>query len=149
MRAGYQKKQPNIIFFLTFFSTIISLISLIFIMLSIPLQKEQIFIHRDTFSNIEIAILFGFLFIFLFHIFSLVWIFSETRKLKPFNVGKWLLFVFGSFSLFLFLGEKIMLDEIGHEYLSDWSITGEWVILYLLFIIQLIYNSIILFRLRE
>ena len=142
-------KQPNIIFFFTFFCTILSLISLIFIMLSIPFQKEQIFIHRDTFSNIEIAILFGFLFIFLFHIFSLVWIFSETRKLKPFNVGKWLLFVFGSFSLFIFLGEKVMLDEIGHEYLSDWSITGEWVILYILFIIQLIYNSIILFWLRE
>jgi len=142
-------KQPNILFFLTFFCTILSLISLIFIMLSIPLQKEQIFIHRDTFSNIEIAILFGFLFIFLFHIFSLVWIFSETRKLKPFNIGKWLLFVFGSFSLFLFLGEKVMLDEIGNEYLSDWSITGEWVILYILFVIQLIYNLIILFRLRK
>jgi len=118
-------------------------------MLSIPLQKEQIFIYRDTFSNTEIAILFGFLFIFLFHIFSLVWIFSKTRKLKSFNVGKWLLFVFGSFSLFLFLGEKVMLDEIGHEYFSDWSITGEWVILYILFVIQLIYNLIILFRLRE
>lgn len=142
-------KQPNILFFLTFFCTILSLVSLIFIMLSIPLQKEQIFIHQDTFSNIEIAILFGFLLVFLFHIFSLVWIFSETRKLKPFNIGKWLLFVFGSFSLFLFLGEKVMLDEIGHEYLSDWSITGEWVILYILFIIQLVYNLIILFRLRK
>jgi len=142
-------KQPNILFFLTFFCTILSLISLIFIILSIPLQKEQIFIHRDTFSNIEITILFGFLFIFLFHIFSLAWIFSKTRKLNPFNVGKWLLFIFGSFSLFLFLGEKVMLDEIGHEYLSDWSITGEWVILYILFVIQLIYNLIILFRLRK
>jgi len=118
-------------------------------MLSIPLQKEQIFIHRDTFSNIEIAILFGFIFIFIFHIFSLTWIFSKTRKLKSFNVYKWLLFVFGIFSLFLFLGEKVMLDEIAHEYLSDWSIAGEWVILYILFVIQLIYNLIILFRLRR
>jgi len=141
-------KQPNILFSSTFFCTILSLISLIFIMFLIPFQKEQIFIHRDTFSNIEISILFGFLFIFLFHIFSLAWIFSETRKLKPFNIGKWLLFVFGSFSLFLFIGEKVMLDEISHEYFADWSITGEWVIFYIFIVIQLIYNLIILFRLR-
>jgi len=68
--------------------------------------------------------------------------------LKPFNIGKWLLFVFGSFSLFLFIGEKVMLDEISHEYFADWSITGEWVIFYIFIVIQLIYNLIILFRLR-
>ena len=46
-------KQSNILFSITFSSTILSLISLIFIMPSIPLQKEQIFIYRITFSKVK------------------------------------------------------------------------------------------------
>ncbi|MFC1563543.1 hypothetical protein ACFL6G_01345 [candidate division KSB1 bacterium] len=40
-----------------------------------------------------------------------------------------------------------MLDEIGREYLLGWETAGEWIILYVFLIIQLIYNSMFLLKL--
>ena len=141
-------KKWDILIFLTFLLACFSLISIIFIMISILFFREQIFIYRDTFSRIEIAILLGLLLIFLFHIFSLILLHTEIRESNSTVFRKWTLFLFGIFSLFLFIGEKVMVDEIAHEYVAGWPVIGEWMILYILFIIQLIYNSIILFRLK-
>ena len=125
------------------------MISMIFIMLLIPLFREQIFIYRDTFSRIEIAILLGLLLIFLFHIFSLILVYTSILELNSSDFGKWTLLTFGIFSLLLFFAEKVMIDEIAHEYVAGWPVIGEWIILYLFFFIQLIYHQLTFFRLKN
>jgi hypothetical protein len=55
----------------------------------------------------------------------------------------------GMICLFLFFAEKVMIDEIAHEYFTEWPVLGEWMILYLLFTIQLIYHLLIFFRLKN
>ena len=142
-------KKRKILFQSTFILNKFSMISMIFIMLLIPLFRKQVFIDRETFSGIEISILFGLLIIALFHIFSLILLYTEIRESNSTVFRKWTLFLFGIFSLFLFIGEKVMVDEIAHEYVAGWPVIGEWIILYLFFSIQLIYHLLVFFQLKN
>jgi hypothetical protein len=38
------------------------------------------------------------------------------------------------------IGEKVMVDEIGREMRMGWEVSGEWIILYTLLSLQLIYS---------
>ena len=49
----------------------------------------------------------------------------------------------------MLIGEKVMLDEIGREMRIGWETLGEWIILYILFLIQLIYSIIIIFKTKR
>ena len=53
----------------------------------------------------------------------------------------------GVLGLILLVGDKVMADEISHEYPLGWEVSGEWIILYIILSIQLFYNLIILHRL--
>jgi len=142
-------KKRKIFFQSTFILNKFSMISMIFIMLLIPLFRKQLFIDREIFSSIEVIILFGISFIFLFLIFSLAFLYTEIRESNDSPFKAWMLFVFGIISLFLFFPEKVMIDEIAHEYVAGWPVIGEWSILYLFFSIQLIYHQLTFFRLKN
>jgi hypothetical protein len=62
------------------------------------------------------------------------------------RIGDIAVLTLGALCLILLVGEKVMADEIGREYLLGWEVVGEWVILYVFLTIQLIYNVIILRR---
>jgi len=49
----------------------------------------------------------------------------------------------------MLIGEKVMLDEIGREMRIGWETLGEWIILYILFLIQLIYSIIIIIKTKR
>jgi hypothetical protein len=42
------------------------------------------------------------------------------------------------------MGEKVMVVDIGREYLLGWEAIGEWIILYVFLATQLLYNAVIL-----
>lgn len=57
-----------------------------------------------------------------------------------------MLIMFGVACIILLYGEKSMIDELGRQRPTGWDRTGEWVILYILLFIQLVYNTLILIR---
>ena len=148
-RMFAMNKKRKILFQSTFILNKFSMISMIFIMLLIPLFRKQVFIDRETFSSIEVIVLFGISFIFLFLIFSLAFLYTEIRESNDSPFKAWMLFVFGIISLFLFFTEKVIIDEIAHEYVAGRPVIGEWIILYLFFSIQLIYHQLTFFRLKN
>ena len=127
-----------------------SMVSMIFIMVFIPLFRQQIFIDRENFSSIELMILLGLLSVFLFLIFSLAFLYLEIRESNGCqSFQSWKLFTLGTICLFLFIAEKVIVDEIAHEYIAGWPVLGEWMILYLIFTIHLIYHLLIFFHLKN
>jgi len=69
------------------------------------------------------------------------------RQSEKASIGQQATLVLGALCLFLLIGEKAMVDEIGREYLLGWEVLGEWIILYAFLTIQLIYNLVILMQL--
>lgn len=72
---------------------------------------------------------------------------SRLRFQKKPSAGLTATLVLGAFCVILFIGEKVMIDEIGREYRLGWESLGEWMILYGFLTIQLIYILIILLQL--
>ena len=54
----------------------------------------------------------------------------------------------GMLCLILLLGEKTMADEIAREYRLGWDTLGEWIILYIMLSLQLLYNIIFFIQIR-
>jgi hypothetical protein len=126
---------------------IFSIGSLAFNMLGIPIYKEQVFYERGTLSGVEIVMGIGFGLVVLFDIVSLLWVLLRLRQSRDGGIGDKAILALGVLCLFLFLGEKTMVDEIGREYQLGWEVLGEWIILYIFLTIQLIYNLVILVQL--
>jgi len=143
------KKNIHVLEKLTFSFAILAAILLLFIMFAIPVYKEQIFYERQTLASVEIVIIIGFAFILFFDILSLFWILSRFRQNEKFTPGNIVTFILGLFCLIMLIGEKVMLDEIGRELILGWETKGEWIILYTLFVIQMIYNLVIFFKLKR
>ena len=95
----------------------------------------------------EIVILIGFGLILLFDVVSFLWILLRLCQSEEANIGEKVTLVLGALCLFLLIGEKAMVDEIGREYLLGWEVLGEWIILYTFLTTQLIYNLVILLQL--
>jgi len=118
---------------------------LVYNMVAMPIYKDQVFLERGTITTGgEMVILIGFLFVAAFNIISLVWVFSCIRQAEVVRKGDRGLFAPGALCLILLLGQKVMVDEISREHLLGWEVLGEWIILYLLLAIQLLYNFVIL-----
>ena len=126
--------------------TVLSLVSLLYILPAIILNKEQVFIDKDTFALSEFFLLCGFGILFLFIISSVIWKLNNARRSKVFTFRDMLTIIFGALCILLLFGEKVMLDEIGREYALGWETTGEWIILYLFLSIHLLYNIIVAFQ---
>lgn len=120
---------------------------LIYNLVAMPIHKEQVFLERGTINTGgEMAILIGFVLVPMFNIVSLLWMLSRIRQAHVVHkVDKGVL-VLGVLCLILLMGDKVMVDEIGREYMLGWEVLGEWIILYLFLATQLLYNLIILRR---
>ncbi len=143
------KKHNNFLYNLTFVLAILSTGLLVFNILAILIWKKQIFIDRSTFSVVEVIILIGFVSILLFDIVSFIWVSLRLSGSNKAITGNILILILGAFCLLFFIGEKVMIDEIGREDILGWEVLCEWIILYVLLFIQLIYNTIILIKLSR
>jgi hypothetical protein len=116
-------------------------------MVAIPIYKQQVFLERDRItSGAEMVILIGFVLVLVFNVVSILWVSSCIRKAESVRIKDIAVLTLGALCLILLVGEKVMVDEIGREYLLGWEVVGEWVILYVFLTIQLLYNIIILRR---
>ena len=131
----------------TFVLAILAIGFLVFNMLGMVIFKQQVFFERGTLAGVEIVILIGFGLIFLFDISSLLWLLLSLRRSEKSSVGDKATLILGVLCLFLLIGEKTMIDEIGREYLLGWEVLGEWIILYTFLTAQLIYSLGILLQL--
>lgn len=106
--------------------------ALVFIMVALPVYREQVFLQRGTIDGAgEAAILIAFVLVLLFDLVSLLWLFSRLRRRAPAaQVHPWL----------LALGDKVMVAAIGREVQLGWEVTGEWIILYVFLTAQFVYN---------
>ncbi|MFC2087005.1 hypothetical protein ACFLSA_02435 [Bacteroidota bacterium] len=129
--------------------SILSILFILFNLIAFQLDKEQIFLKHKTFSIIEILMIFGFTFMILFFIASLIWNYIKMRKVDQFKRTHLLLFLLGIFCLILLFGEKTMVDEIGREMKLGWETRGEMIILYFLLSIQLIYSLFVLILINK
>ena len=141
------KKHNKLLYNSTFVLVIFSTGFLVYNMLATLIYKEQIFFEREILSSVEIVILIGFGLILLFDIVSFLWVLLRLRLSEKVITGDKATLVLGALCLFLLIGEKAMIDEIGREYLLGWEVLGEWIILYVFLTTQLIYNLVILLQL--
>jgi hypothetical protein len=141
------EKHNRLLYNSTSVLAILSIGFLIFNMLGTLIYKQQVFFERETLASVEIVILIGFGLIFLFDIASFLWVIVRVRQSEKASIGGKATLVLGTLCLFLLIGEKAMVDEIGREYLLGWEVLGEWIILYTFLTTQLIYNIVILLQL--
>jgi hypothetical protein len=127
---------------------IVSALYLLFIMFMLPIFREDVFIRRRTLTLPEIAILIGFLIVFLFTLISVLWLAVRSLGKKP-HPGAPRLALLGALCLILMAAVKVMVDEIGREIALGWETTGEWIILYILLAAQLIYHLLVWRLLRR
>ena len=119
-------------------------------MVAIPILKEQIFLERATITiGGELFVLLGFMLIAAFNIISIYWVLYYSRRTQLSWRNRNFVLALGFICLFLFVGEKLIVDEIGREYVLGWEVMGEWIILYMFLVIQLIYALLILQRLHR
>jgi hypothetical protein len=102
--------------------------------------QEEVFLRRNTISAVEVAMMIGFLFIFMFNIISITWLFVRRRRLESHKTGYSAMLGLGVLCVFLLFANKVIVDEIGRESLLGWETLGEWLILYGMLTIQLAYN---------
>lgn len=117
----------------------LAVISLVYIMAAITFWWDDVFVDLKNLSLPEYGMLIGFAFVVVFflisfmqHIYSVV--LSEWNR-----VDAWDLFFTVLCIVALFI-EKVMIDEIAHQYNAGLPITSEWVILYGLLLFQLMYS---------
>ncbi|NIO00739.1 MAG: hypothetical protein GTO42_01150 [Candidatus Latescibacteria bacterium] len=141
------KKHTGFLYRSTYILAIFSTGFSVYNMLATMIYKNQIFIERDMFSSVEILILIGFGLILVFDIVSILWILLRKHPSRNIVISDIPTMVFGTLCLVSLPGEKVMVDEIGREYLLGWEVLGEWIILYIFLTIQLTYNLVILLQL--
>ena len=141
------EKQSRLLHNSTFVLAILSTGFLVFNMSGILIYKQQVFFERETLAGVEIVMLIGFGLVLLFDIASLLWVLLRLRQSENASIGDKATLILGALCLFLLIGEKVMVDEIGREYRLGWEVLGEWIILYAFLTTQLIYNLIVLLQL--
>ena len=128
------------------FLAALAVISMIFLLLNIvllPLLREEIFLHRGTVTGPEFIVLIGFLIVALFTFLSMLWLAVQALRRQP-RRGAPGRALFGALCLIATAAEKVMVDEIGREMNMNWETTGEWIILYGLLAVQLVYHIVFL-----
>ena len=118
---------------------------LVYNMVAMPIYKEQVFLERGTITiGAEMLILIVLVLVPIFNIVSLLWVSSRIRRAQVVRKRDMGVLALGVLCLILLMGEKVMVDEIGREYMLGWEVVGEWIILYAFLATQLLYNVVIL-----
>jgi len=120
---------------------LLSALCLVFNMAAMPLHAEEVFLRPETVSAVEIVMLVGFGLVFIFNVLSVVWL-ARWRSAGEGTAHQGML-VLGILCLILMAAEKVMIDEVGHEWQPGAGVETEAIILYVLLTIQLTYNVLI------
>ncbi len=120
---------------------------LIFILIGMWVFRDHLFTIGNPLAMLDLIILVGIIFILMFNIFSLFWVGGEHYKRGKSRVSDLVLFGIGVLCAVMMMAEKVMADEIAHETASGWKIQGEYLMLYGMLLIQLVYNLLIGMRL--
>ena len=121
----------------------------IFNMVVIPLRHETFFTSGGVPDLTGWVVLAGFLLVVTFTVSSLVWILIRSGGTNEFMKREVITLIWGVACLLFLVGEKVMIDEIAREWRMGWERTGEWVILYGFFLVQLGFNLFILTLFRR
>ena len=76
---------------------------------------EAINIYHEELDIYDFVTIIGYLFIVVFHLYSIIFIFSHFRNDNEFKWLKVILLILGIGSLFAIGVEKVMVDEIAKE----------------------------------
>jgi hypothetical protein len=127
-----------------FFLAVAAVMALLLIMLKLVVYQDYVFSSGDPLTTVEWFIALDFLCIALFNVVSIIWLVHIIHLSgKPVALHKTSLML-GVFVPAFISWPKTMIDEIGRESELGWETTGEWIILYLFFAIQLFYSLVII-----
>lgn len=122
----FKMKINNIILLML---SIISFICLIYILYRINTNLvEALNIDKSNFDILDYLMVFGHLFILLFHFYAIIYIFIHFRRFTEYKLLKTILLILGVVSLFAIGGEKVMVDEIAKEYRLGWDISELYIL---------------------
>ena len=119
-------------------------LGLILNMAAIPMNTQEIFLDKDSFAPIEVAVLLGFLAVLVFNILALVWAGREHYSGRRSPLGTVIL-ILSAGCLILLMGDKVLLDELAREHVMGVG-AGEWIVLYICFTGQMVLNLLVLAR---
>ena len=120
---------------------------LVFILIGIWVFRDRIFTIGNPLTMVDLIMLVGMISILLFNIISLFWLGRVRFKSDYSRATDLVLFGLGILCIMMMMAEKVMADEIAHETSTGWSIQGEYLMLYGMLFLQLIYNLLMGIRL--
>ena len=110
---------------ITFYLGIICVLWIIYDIYKIYSDLRSVLFQSPT----SLIMIIGYFFILIFHIFVIVIFFRYFKGQKNSNKNIILLFLI-IFSIFMIMVEKVMFDEVGHEYYIEFPAPGEVRFLY-------------------
>lgn len=122
---------------------------LVFILIGMWVFRDRVFTIGGPLALVDLIILIGITFVLLFNIVSLFWLGWIQFKSTYSRTLDYILFGLGVLCVLMMIAEKVMADEVAHETTTGWNIQGEYLILYGMFFLQLVYNLLICKRLFQ
>ena len=127
----------------TFWLDVLATPLLLFILAGLWLYREQVFVIGSPVTFAGLIMMIGFASILLFNLVSLFWLGRFRSRTGERRGADTRLFMLGLLCLVLLAAQKVMADEVAHETEGAWSIQGEYLILYGMLLLQLIYNLLV------
>lgn len=121
-------------------------LGLLFIMGVQPFHAEEIFVNQDTLTGIERIMLLGFGLIVLFNVLSLGWLLTQPGDTSGQRATDLLTAALGVVCMVLLFADKVMADEVAHEWGLEGGSSGEWYMMYIFLSVQLIYILIVIWK---
>jgi len=128
-------KKHNTFSLITLVLGIVSLLWLFYDLYEITHNIEKVLYVNESGYIIGI----GYIFILLFHVFSIIYVLKQFRRYKKFNWLRIIVMIFGVFSLFAIAVEKVMYDEIAREIMFG-SAGGEIFILCCAIVLNILFT---------
>jgi hypothetical protein len=141
------QERKNPLTGLTLSLDILATLLLLFILVGFWIYRTELFVIGNPINRVGLIMMGGFIAILVFNISSILWLgrsLFEGGEKKALNMG---LLVFGIVCLVLLAAEKVMTDEVAHETVGGWTIQGEYIMLYGMLVIQLLFNILMAKRL--
>lgn len=140
------KSKLRINHLLLFILSMISFCCLSYILFRVNTDiVEAININRQELDMYDFLTIIGYLFIVLFHLYAIIFIFSQFRFADTFKCLKILLLILGIVSLFAIGVEKVMVDEIAKEYRAGFEDQGEYFLLKGALFINILFNILMFY----